>query len=537
MNRTLRQWLPILVLTVLTACQEGNPALTPTVAPALRQTDAQAAPPASTPLMGILGPVSVGGQPTPIQLIPVARVMATVPNTASPAPIRTATFGAVIDPGTPPPTPTYAPTSPPSATARPGPTSNFGPVVDPNYTPPALTAVPTATPGSTGELPPPATLAPPLPEGTALRADLMGIQIHGFLTDAEFSAMLDRAAELGVKWVKFQIPWELYEPAKGQFNDFYRASVLNVQRASIRGFKTMVSIAKAPDWARPAAVRGIESGPPENPQDLADFTARFVRDVKPEFIDAIEIWNEANLIREWRGRTISGPDYMAYFRPTYAAILAEQRAQPSVLKPNHRIVVITAGPAPTVTFPGETMGDREWLQGLYDAGLARLGPDIAIGVHSYGWANPPDARCCAAAPGVTGWYEHPSFYFRETLEGYREITLRNGHDVPLWVTEFGWATYDGLKRSDGTPGNPNPNVGWQTLIDQNQQADYVVRAFMLAQSAPYNTYVGPMILWNLNFAMIPGMVDNSREEAGFSILNAKGEPRPVFHLLRAAAKQ
>lgn len=88
----------------------------------------------------------------------------------------------------------------------------------------------------------------------------MGVQIHTFLDDNSFAAMLDRAAELGVGWVKFQLTWKLYEPAQGQFSEFYRAMVLNVQRASVRGFKTLLSVAKAPDWARPPAVRGIEDG-------------------------------------------------------------------------------------------------------------------------------------------------------------------------------------------------------------------------------------------------------------------------------------
>jgi hypothetical protein len=520
------------------ACTPNLTERVPTEAPFYGRSTATLPPEiVNTPLVGQLGAVN-DASATPMlaaQLSPSPATLIAQGGTPGSA----ATFGAVIDASPPPPTPTPSLIPPTPVQGSPTATSPFGAVVDPNYTPPpTYTPMPSPTFPS-GTLPPPSTLVP-IGTGEALHADLMGIQIHGFLTDNEFSAMLDRAAELGVGWVKFQLAWELYEPAQGQFNDFYRAKVLNVQRASIRGFKTLISVAKAPNWARPPEVRDVESGPPSNPQHLADFIAAFVRDTKPEFIDAIEIWNEPNLIREWRGSTISGADYMRYFRPAYEAILREQRAQPSTLKPNHRIMVITAGPAPTITLPdGSTMGDREWLQELYNNGLATLSTDgdIGVGAHSFGWANPPEARCCQATSGVSGWYEHPSFYFRETLDAYRQIMVRNGHGAArLWVTEFGWATYDGLRRSDGTPASADASVGWQTLINQEQQAAYIVRAFRLAQSAPYNEFVAPMMLWNLNFTLIPGMVDNSREEAGFALLDSQGNPRPAFLALRSVPK-
>jgi len=519
---------------LLAACAPNQAQREPTEAPHYGRT-ATLALPINTPLIGQLGAVD---NPS---AMPIARVQPThtplKPITRLGTPAFTVTFGAVIDSTTAPPSDTPEPVLPTVAPGTPTATLPFGPVVDPNYTPPpTYTPLPSPTFGS-GTLPAPPTL--PQAEGTLLRADLMGVQIHTFLDDNGFSAMLDRAAELGVGWVKFQLSWKLYEPAPGQFSDFYHGMVLNIQRASTRGFKTLVSIAKAPDWARPIAVRGLEDGPPADPQHLADFIAAFVRDVKPEFIDAIEIWNEPNLIREWRGNPISGADYMRYFRAAYEAILREQRAQPSALKPTHRIMVITAGLAPTVTFPGQSMNDREWLQELYNSGLATLSADgdIGVGVHSFGWANAPEARCCQATGNVTGWYEHPSFYFRETLDAYRQIMLRNGHGAAkLWVTEFGWATYDGLVRSDGTPAQIDPNYAWQGFLNQEQQAAYILRAFRLAQSAPYSEFVAPMILWNLNFAMIEGLVDNSREEAGFSLLDAEGRPRRAFYALRDAPK-
>lgn len=104
----------------------------------------------------------------------------------------------------------------------------------------------------------------------------------------------------------------------------------------------------------------------------------------------------------------------------------------------------------------------------------------------------------------------------------------------MWITEFGWATYDGLIRSDGSPAEADSGVGWQNLIDADQQAKYIVRAFRLAQQSPYYDYLGPMILWNLNYSMIPGILDKGGEQAGFSLLAGDGSARPAFESLREA---
>ena len=481
------------------------------------------------------GPVVAPDVPPPSVTFPSITVSPTnSPLPTSPGQIIP-TIGPVIAEGNPSPSPVALPESPtpvptlPAVATPSGPLPTFGPVLGPDYTPP---------PTATVVLPPPVTPGPSLTPGPMLRADLMGVQMHGFLTDDEFSAMLDRAAELGMTWIKLQIDWALYEPNRGEVTTAYAGMVLNVQRTRIRGFRTLLTIARTPDWARPPDARERESGPPADPQDLAVFVARLVRDIKPEFIDAIEVWNEPNLIREWRGASITGAEYMRYFRAAYDAILREQRLQRSPLRPDHRIMVITAGPAPTVTLgDGSTLGDREWLQGLYDAGLGAYGLDVAVGAHPYGWANAPEARCCTAGPGVIGWFEHPSFYFRETLDAYRAIMTRNQDTArKIWVTEFGWAAFDGLLRSDGSQAAPAADVGWSGLLTQRQQAEYVLRAFRLAQQPPYYEFLGPMFLWNLNYALVPGLIDGGQGEAAFSLLDGEGEPRPVFIRLRDAPK-
>jgi hypothetical protein len=46
------------------------------------------------------------------------------------------------------------------------------------------------------------------------------------------------------------VQWQEPEPAKDVYNELYNAMVLNIQRARIQGLHIMISIAKAPGWAR-----------------------------------------------------------------------------------------------------------------------------------------------------------------------------------------------------------------------------------------------------------------------------------------------
>lgn len=444
------------------------------------------------------------------------------------------------------------------------PMATYGPVVGPNYTPatpgPAATALPavtlatSGTPATPGAIPSatsgtPATSITPTVTPTAgpsptplpiLVRDYLGIQIHGYLNDADWQKMLDRAKALGVSWIKVQVLWSQMSPARGQTNDIFQTLILDVQRAHTQGFKTLLSVDAAPDWARGGGALTL-SGPPTDPQDLAAFVSSLVSTVKPEFIDALEIWNEPNLRSEWNtpGVPLTGAAYMKYFDAAYQAI----RHTETLTTPTfgtHHITIIAAAAATGTPNSANTVDDRDWLKQLYAAGLARYGADIAVGTHPYGWANAPDATCCAVVPGVTGWNNIRAFYFKDTLDDYRQIMVANKHDAAkLWITEFGWATYDGLHRSDGSPAAPpsDPSFGWIKLINKQQQADYTIRAFLMASQPPYSSFLGPLMLWNLNFGTIPQMIDSGRQEAGFSLLDFDGSPRPVYQALAAAPKQ
>ncbi len=419
-----------------------------------------------------------------------------------------------------------------AAPATPLPFPTFGALPVSGGTP-TSPPVPTATPQPGVTLPP----APTSPAGgpitlPTLRSDVMGIQIQPDLTEVQWKQMNDFVASLGMRWIKLQISWRELQPQQGQWSQLDAILPGYIQYAQGRagnGVRVLLSVAKAPDWARPAGFSG--DGPPRDPALLAAFVGEVVTRYKLRNEDAIEIWNEPNLTADWNNVPLNAATYMRYFDAAYKAIRAKSGVQ-----------IITAGLAPTGDGPG-SVEDRRYLQEMYNAGLKNY-PDVAVGIHPYGWANAPDARCCQNSPD--GWKDRPAFYFLETIDAYRQIMVRNGQSSnKLWATEFGWSTFDNLREKDHVNGPlakapSDPGVGWARQLNEAQRTQYTLRAFDIAQNGDYAAFMGPMMLWNLNFADLPGYVrsdTDSRLEAGFSILNGDGFPRALYDAISQAPKR
>jgi hypothetical protein len=179
--------------------------------------------------------------------------------------------------------------------------------------------------------------------------------------------------------------------------------------------------------------------------------------------------------------------------------------------------------APTGVDNAEAKNDRTYFREMYAAGLANH-TDV-IGIHPYGWANPPWTRCCGQSD-VPSHNNDPSFFFLNTVEDYRNIQIENGDSGrQMWATEFGWGSVDGL-------GLPVPDEQpFFAYLDQAKQAQYILEAFRIGQQWDF---MGPMFLWNLNMSNLDGSVDPN--QAGYSILSDNMWPRPAHKALEDAPK-
>ena len=405
--------------------------------------------------------------------------------------------------------------SPPTPTEA---AEGFGAIIGSDYKqPPTSTSRPTEPPTATPIVIPPTpvgsayTTAVPI-DRTRLDSAQMGIQAHYNYDVPDWQRTLNQIAALRVGWIKLQANWKWLQPDRaGQFDQNFRLFQLHVQAAEHRGFKILLSIAKAPDWAR--HVNRSEDGPPDDLNQLTWFIHRVMEKLGPH-IDAIEIWNEPNLKREWTGNhPLGGASYMELFRVGYDAVRA--------YSPN--LSVVTAGLAPTGNHSGVSVDDRAFLRQMYQAGLARYS-DVKIGIHPYGWGNPPDFLCCNNVEGQ-GWDDQPQFFFLQTIRDYSQIIAAHNDRAPMWVTEFGWATWEDFPTQA-------PDV-WMAYNSATDQRDYALRAFQIGQS---RADIELMFLWNLSYAQ-ELTVHQRSELAAYSILYPRFDgsdgqrERPLYRAL------
>ena len=374
---------------------------------------------------------------------------------------------------------------------------------------PTATATPEASPTAPAT---PTPTVPPFPtyEGPALPRSNFGMQIH--LHREELDTILGHIDRLGFGWVKVQVAWKVYEPQPGEY-EVWRFQELDhlVSRSASANIRVLLSVAKAPEWSRATTEA---DGPP---QDYAHFQ-QFMEYLAWRYqgnVAAYELWNEPNLQREWAGEPLSAARLVELIRYGAAGVRAG----------DSQALVVSAAPATTGINDGVTaIDDRVYLRQMLDAGVGDIVD--AVGVHPYGWANPPDASVNDGNPVAPSHNNHRSFFFGDTMRDYRAMLEEAGHaELPLWLTEFGWGSFEGF----GAP--PPAGAEFMSYVSEWKQAQYTLAAYELANSWDG---VGPLFLWNLNFAPTLGP---QRSESGYSVLRPDGSPRPVYYALQTIPKE
>ncbi|MEP7200315.1 MAG: cellulase family glycosylhydrolase [Chloroflexota bacterium] len=384
-------------------------------------------------------------------------------------------------------------------------------------TPTPLPATPTPEPTNTPSGPPPtprppaATRVPVVTNQPAPGFFGYGIQID---PGNNLGNAVGQTKAIGFNWIKVQVPYGNFYPQPGLVDYSMMDRVVNA--AAGQGIRVLFSIVKAPRWSRPPG--DTDEGPPADPNTYGFFVGQVAAHFRGKGM-AYEIWNEENLYYEWggRGRKLSAARYMELLRVAYTAIKA---ADPDA-------IVVSGAPTPTGFNDGDTaIDDQAYLNQMYAAGLKNYSD--AIGAHPSGFNCPADAdwrTMTNPAARFRGPFDnrHPSWCFRGTIEGYRNIMVARGDaNKRIWATEFGWATVDGLGVS--------PAGGYEYAKDntQDQQAAWLVQAYQIGKASGY---MGVMFMWNLNYNNPPG-----DEKSAFSITYANGTARPAFGALAAMAK-
>ncbi len=322
------------------------------------------------------------------------------------------------------------------------------------------------------------------------------------------------SADLGLRWIKQQVRWNSMESAPGEID----WSVLDFVMSSAQRFdvKLLLSVVTAPDWAREPGVELGREGPPADPQTFADFVAQIVKRY-PGRIHAIEVWNEQNIDREWSSRHgLNAAKYVELLRATYEIVKA--------LDPG--IILISGALAPTGINDGvSATDDNVYLQQLIDAGV--LDSADCIGAHHNGYNIGPDHRYDQISDDAEAVFRgpfdnpHPSWSFRSTLEGYANTIRLAGRTTKLCVTEFGWASAEGL-------GGARP--GFEFALDNSlaEQAEWIAKA--LSNMEEWG-FVWLAFIWNFNYGPQAGY-DISNDNVPYSLIGPGFKFRPAFDAIR-----
>lgn len=299
----------------------------------------------------------------------------------------------------------------------------------------------------------------PVAGGTPIRGFSYGAHIAGFDGTELMSA-------IGMSWVKVQIrhsPGANPGDAAGWIND-----------AHARGFRILLGVVGAPQNVSDAYF-----------QDYAGY----VGGLAALGADAIEVWNEPNLDREWPNGQVDPGYYTRLLAVSYNAIKSN----------NRNTLVISGALAPTGFFGGcsaQGCDDLPYLRGMKSAGAASYMD--CVGAHyNEGIVSP---RATSGDPRS----EYYTRYFYGMVNTYYGAIGK-----PICFTELGYVTPDGY-------GPMPPGFEWGNNNSLGEQAQWLADSISLAAGSGK---VRLVIVWNFNFRTDPGAPDPA---GGYAMLRPDG---------------
>jgi LysM repeat protein len=301
--------------------------------------------------------------------------------------------------------------------------------------------VPTTAPGQPT---PVVTQAPPPPSpGGAFE---LGGHVQSF-------GYPDQMRQAGMTWAKRQIRYNLGDSPDGA------AGAIN--QAHSQGFRILLSVVGDPSQLGAGG------------DGYMDQFAGYLGGVAALGPDAIEVWNEQNLDREWpRGQIDPG---------MYVRMLA--KAYTAIKNANASVMVISGAPSPTGA-EGAFGTDRVWNDDRYVRGMASAGAANyadCVGVHYNEGIVSPDQT--SGDPRGDNYYTR---YYWGMVNTYWNAF---GGSRPLCFTELGYVTPEGY-------GTLPAGFEWGNNTTVAQQAQWLGRAAQLSRSSGK---VRLMIVWNVDF--------------------------------------
>jgi len=276
--------------------------------------------------------------------------------------------------------------------------------------------------------------------------------------------LLDLVADAGSSWIRDEVYWSEVEQRKGRF-DFPPEYDDYLAAAQDRGIHVLLIL----DFGN-ALYSSAEKTAPATETEREAF-ARYCREVvrryRPYGVRHFEIWNEPNASTFWKPQP--NPE-------NYARLLETAYRSCKDVDPDS--VVIGCSTAGT---------DIEFIRRVLAAGGGRFMD--AVSFHPYCQPSAPEER------------------FLSDISRLKALLP----DKPLWITEFGYPSYAGASG-----------------VSEEMQANYLVRAFLLAASSPA---VERMFWYDLQ----NDGDDPAEGEFNFGLLRTDKTPKPSYRAFATMA--
>jgi hypothetical protein len=276
--------------------------------------------------------------------------------------------------------------------------------------------------------------------------------------------VLDLIKGVGIGWIRDEVYWSEIEKEEGVFR-FPPAYDHYLRAAQARGIRVLLIL----DFSN-SLYSGSEKRAPATEAER-QASARYCREVvtrcTPLGVRHYEIWNEPNASTFWRPQ----PDPEDYAKLLETAYRACKEADPGA----------------TVLGCSTSGADLDFIGRVMRAGGVRFMDCVSF--HPYCQPLPPE---------------------RKLLTDISKVK-KLAPDKPLWITEFGYPTYAGAAG-----------------VDEETQANYLIRAFLLARTFPAVKRVSWYDFQNDG-------EDPDEAEFNFGLVRMNKTPKPAYRAYKTMA--
>ncbi len=308
-----------------------------------------------------------------------------------------------------------------------------------------------------------------------------GFELGGHVANYSDQAF-STAKNSGMTWIKKQVKYSLNDNPGNQKG--------LIDGAHANGFKILLSIV----------------GHKEQMGDYNSYIsqyANYVANVAALGADAIEVWNEPNIDREWPAGRISGGEFTRLLKASYEAIKSKASGT----------LVVSGAPSPTgaagaAGCVSAYCNDDHFFRQMAAAGANQYMD--CVGIHyNEGIISP---RQQSGDPRGS----YPTRYFSANLNrGYAPFG-----GTPVCITELGYLSDEGYDNLTGP-------FAWATNTTIAQHAQWLGEAVTVSKQSGI---VRMMIVWNVDFLH---RYDQADPQAGYAIIRKDGSC-PACSQLRAA---